>query len=127
MNWVFLMEHLGRGPELRRTSKGKSVCHFSLATHRSSQSSTAETDWHQVVAWERTAELCSQFLGRGSKALVVGRVQTSSYEDNAGQKRRKTQIIASQVKFMERRGDSPAPTLPAFTKAPEQPPDDIPF
>ena len=101
MNWVFLIGHLGREPELRTTKTGKAVCRFSLATRRYGRDEPNTPNWHRIVTWERTAVNCAERLSQGSKVAVVGRVDTSSYTDPEGKKKWSTDIVASRVEFLD--------------------------
>ena len=79
MNLAIIYGRIGADMELRYTSGGKAVCNFSVATGRKTGTSDY-TQWHRVVAWERTAELCAEHLGKGSLVLVKGEINYSSYE-----------------------------------------------
>lgn len=116
VNKAILIGNLGRDPELRHTSSGQSVATFTVATNRSwkSQDGTAneETEWHNIVAWGRLAEICQQYLQKGRKVYIEGRIQTRSWDDaKTGQKRYMTEVIANQMIILDppggARGDAP--------------------
>jgi single-strand DNA-binding protein len=108
VNKVILIGNLGRDPELRHTASGKAVATFTVATNRSwkSQDGTAneETDWHNIVAWDRLAEICQQYLQKGRKVYIEGRIQTRSWDDKSGQKRYMTEIVANQMIILDSPG-----------------------
>ena len=104
LNKVMLIGNLGKDPEMRYTANGKAVTTFTLACNRTYNAPDGErreeTDWVDIVAWEKTAELCSQFLQKGRQAYVEGRLHTRSWEGQDGQKRYRTEVIASNVLFL---------------------------
>ena len=108
LNQVTLMGNLTRDPELRQTPGGQSVCSFSLALNRSYKDASGEwqeaTDYIDVVAWGPLGERVSQYLSRGRRALVQGRLQSRSWEQD-GQKRSKVEVLASDVTFLDSRGE----------------------
>jgi single-strand DNA-binding protein len=142
VNKVILIGNLGRDPELRYIPSGQAVANFSLATTENWTSKSGEreerTEWHRIVAWGKTAELCAQYLSKGRTVYVEGRLQTREWEDKDGQKRRTTEIHAQTVQFIgSKTGGAPART-PGASSSPEPqegpaepmspPPDDeIPF
>jgi single-strand DNA-binding protein len=102
-NQVILMGNLTRDPELRTTPNGQSVCSFSLALNRSYKSAdgnwTEATDFIDVVAWAALGERVAQYLTKGRPALVSGRLQSRSWEQD-GQKRSKVEVVAQDVTFL---------------------------
>lgn len=102
-NQVILMGNLTRDPELRQTPNGQSVCSFSLALNRSYKGSDGEwteaTDYVDVVAWGPLGERVAQYLTKGRPALVNGRIQSRSWEQD-GQKRNKVEVVAQDVTFL---------------------------
>lgn len=108
VNQVTLMGNLTRDPELRQTPSGQSVCSFSLALNRAYKSQSGEwqeaTDYIDCVAWGPLAERVSQYLSKGRRALVQGRLQSRSWEQD-GQKRSKVEVLANDVTFVDSRGD----------------------
>jgi single-strand DNA-binding protein len=107
-NQVILMGNLTRDPELRQTPTGQNVCSFSLALNRSYKDSSGEwkeaTDYIDVVAWGPLGERVSQYLSKGRRCLVQGRLQSRSWEQE-GQKRSKVEVLASDVTFLDGRGE----------------------
>ena len=146
LNKVMLIGRLTRDPEMRYTPKGDPVTSFSLATNRYGQGADGEskesTDYHNVVAWNvgrrKLAELTGQYLHKGSLVYIEGRMQTRSWEGQDGQKRKTTEVVATEVQFLEpRSAPAPAASAPveAAVAAPanseeaarDVDPDDIPF
>ena len=107
LNQVFLMGNLTRDPELRQTPTGQSVTSFSLALNRSYKDSSGEwqeaTDYIDIVCWGPLAERVAQYLSKGRRCLVQGRMQSRSWEQE-GQKRNKVEVLASDVTFLDSRG-----------------------
>ena len=102
-NRVELIGNLTRDPELRFTPSGAAVATFSIATNRTYVSEgerKEEADYHRCVAWNKLAELCQQLLKKGTKVFVSGRLQYREWEGQDGQKRRTTEIVASEVIFL---------------------------
>ena len=99
MNKAFLMGRLTRDPELRYTQAGVAVCTFTLAVDR--RMAKDKTDFLEIVAWRKTAEFCSKYFAKGSRVVVIGPIQTRAWEDDNGQKRKKTEIIAEEVHFAD--------------------------
>lgn len=104
VNKVILIGNLGRDPELRYTQSGQPVANFTLATtesfNRREGGREERTEWHRIVAWGRTAELCSQYLSKGRTVYVEGRIQTREWENREGQKQRTTEVVALTVQFL---------------------------
>ena len=109
LNQVTLMGNLTRDPELRQTPNGQSVCSFSLALNRSYRDANGEwqeaTDYVDIVAWGPLGERVSQYLNKGRRCLVQGRLQSRSWEQD-GQKRSKVEVLANDVTFLDGRTDS---------------------
>ncbi len=110
-NQAIIMGNLTRDPELRTTPSGQSVASFSVATNRSWNDPSGErkdsVEFHDVVAWGKLGELVSNYLAKGRKVLVVGRLQTRSWEGQDGGKRQRTEIVATDINFVDRAGDMP--------------------
>ena len=129
LNKVMLIGRLGSDPEIRYTQDGTPVANFSLATDspikRGDQWET-ETEWHRIVAWRRLAEICSEYLGKGSLVYVEGRLRTRSWEDKDGNKRWTTEIIARDLQML---GSRPSAGEGSGDLQPPEPPieDDVPF
>lgn len=106
VNQVILMGNLTRDPEVRQTPSGQSVCSFSLALNRAYKAQNGEwqeaTDYIDVVAWGPLGERVGQYLSKGRRALVQGRLQSRSWEQD-GQKRSKVEVQASDVTFLDSR------------------------
>ena len=105
VNKAILIGNLGRDPELRYTQNGQAVVNFTLATSetwndKASGEKVERTEWHRIVVWGKTGELCAQYLTKGRSVYVEGRIQTREWEDKEGQKRRTTEINAQSVKFL---------------------------
>lgn len=104
INQVILMGNLTRDPELRTTPSGQSVCSFSLAVNRSWQgqdgSQQDAVDYFDITAWGKLGELVNQYLSKGRKCLVQGRLSQRSWEQE-GQKRSKVEVVASDVTFLD--------------------------
>ena len=104
VNKVILIGHLGQDPEIRYTSSGTAVANFSLATNESWTDKSGQrqerTEWHRVVVWSKLAEVCGQYLRKGRQAFVEGTLQTRSWEDQNGNKRYTTEIVARTVQFL---------------------------
>jgi len=108
VNQVIMMGNLTRDPEVRQTPGGQSVCSFSLALNRSYQDKSGQwqeaTDFIDVVAWGPLGERIAQYLSKGRRALVQGRLQSRAWEQD-GQKRSKVEVLASDVTFLDGRGE----------------------
>jgi single-strand DNA-binding protein len=123
LNKVMLIGRLGADPEMRYTSSGTAVTSFRLATSRQWRDQNGEnreeTEWSSVVAWNKLAELCDQYLTKGARVYVEGRLQTRSWEDQqSGQTRYKTEIVINDMILLDSRegraprGDSPSQGRP---------------
>jgi single-strand DNA-binding protein len=108
VNQVILLGNLTRDPELRQTPSGQSVCSFSLALNRAYKAQNGEwqeaTDYIDIVAWGPLGERVSQYLSKGRRALVQGRIQSRSWEKD-GQKHSKVEVLANDVTFVDGRGE----------------------
>ncbi|MBT6582105.1 MAG: single-stranded DNA-binding protein [Bacteroidetes Order II. Incertae sedis bacterium] len=152
VNKVILVGNLGKDPELRYTGSGTAVCNFSLATNESYKNAEREmvekTEWHNLVVWSRLAEICNEYLKKGSQAYFEGSLQTRSYDDRDGNKKYTTEIKVREMMMLSGRSgggggesysDSPRPqqaqVAPAAAKASNsgsdnytfEPDDDLPF
>lgn len=103
MNKAIIIGNLTRDPELRQTGSGISVCTFTVAVSR--PFNRDETDFIPVVTWRALAENCGKFLAKGRKVGVDGRIQVRSYDDNNGQRRYVTEIVADNVEFLSPKGE----------------------
>lgn len=108
MNKVFLIGNLTRDPELTVTPSGVSLCRFSIAVSRryAGSDGTRETDYFNIVVWRNQADNCNRFLKKGSKAAVIGSIQTRTYDKQDGTKGYATDIVAEEVQFLSSRNDS---------------------
>lgn len=108
LNKVLIIGNLGRDPEMRYTPSGQAVTNFSVATNRTWTDGEGqrrdETEWFNVVAWGRLAEITNQYLAKGRRVFVEGRLQTRSWEDADGQKRYRTEVVAQQLIMLDRAG-----------------------
>lgn len=145
LNKVQLIGNLTRDPELRYTPNGQAVASFGLATSRQWTTDTGEkkeeVDFHNIVAWGKLGEICSQYLKKGSKMYVEGRIQTRSYESKDGQQKTRTDIVMHDMIMLDgkRRDEASESTSAISNVKPKQEnstevkndevisPDDIPF
>ncbi len=114
MNKVILAGRLTRDPEMRSLSSGKAVTQFSLATNEYA-AGQERTEFHSIVAWDRLAQICGEFLGKGQQVAVEGRLQTRSWDDDRGVRHWKTECVASRVEMLSgrRKKDYQAETVAA--------------
>lgn len=113
LNKVMLIGNLTRDPEVRNTSGGQTVASFGIATnHRYTDkdgNKQEKVEFHNIVAWAKLGEICGQYLKKGSKVYLEGRLQTRDWEDKEGQKRKTTEIVAENMIMLDRAGGgSPA-------------------
>lgn len=108
MNRIVLLGRLTREPEVKTTPTGKTVVVFSLAVDRpyKGRDGKAETDFINIVTWNKTAELVGTYVHKGERLLVEGRLQIRSYDGKDGQKHYVTEVIADRVEFIEKRNSS---------------------
>ena len=108
MNKVFLIGRLTRDPELRYTGNNTAVATFSIAVNRnfSNQQGEREADFINIVVWRKQAENVKNYLSQGSQVAIDGRIQTRSYDDNNGQKRYVTEVVADNVEFLGSKNSS---------------------
>ena len=104
LNRVMIIGRLGQDPELKHTPSGQAVCNFSVATSENwtdkSGQKQEKTEWHRIVVWGKTAEICQQYLAKGRQAYIEGKLQTRSWDDKDGQKKYMTEILANTVQFL---------------------------
>jgi single-strand DNA-binding protein len=110
VNKVILIGNLGKDPEVKYTPSGTTVAKFSLATNERYKDKSGEwqdrTEWHNIVAWQRLAEIVGEYVKKGSKLYIEGRLQTSSWDDKeSGQKRYKTEVVANDLVLLSGRGE----------------------
>ncbi|MEN8171344.1 MAG: single-stranded DNA-binding protein [Chloroflexota bacterium] len=126
LNKVMIIGHLGRDPEMRYTPSGRPVTTFSVATNRSWTTSDGErqteTEWFNIVAWSKLAEICNQYLSKGQQVYIEGRLHSRQWEDNQNAKRTSVEIVANEMIMLnERRAEQDD----AADVAPEE--DEFPF
>ncbi|PIS22876.1 single-stranded DNA-binding protein [candidate division WWE3 bacterium CG08_land_8_20_14_0_20_40_13] len=106
INQATILGNLTRDPEMRYTPSGAAVTSFGVATNRSWKTQDGsvreETEFHNIVAWNKLAELCSQLLQKGTRVYVQGRLQTRSWDDTSGAKHYKTEVIADDMVVLDR-------------------------
>ncbi|MEX0668726.1 MAG: single-stranded DNA-binding protein [Candidatus Saccharimonadales bacterium] len=111
-NQVILVGNLTRDPELKTIPSGQSVATFGMATNRvwtdQNGDQQEQADFHNVVAWAKLAELAEQYLSKGRRVMVIGRLHTRSWEDDDGKKNYRTEIVASEINFLDGPGGSEA-------------------
>jgi len=129
LNKMTVIGNLGTDPEMRYTPNGNPVTSFRIATTRTYTKSDGErqqdTEWFTVVAWNQLAELCNQYLSKGRRAYVDGRLHSHSWEGQDGQTRFRNEIVADRVLFLDRQ-----PTGQSSTEEEGEPPlevEDLPF
>ena len=105
INQVNLLGRVGADPELRGTKKGIAVVQLRLATDRYAKNGAAETDWHSVVCWGKTAEAVARYVGTGDRVHVAGRLQQHNWQTDSGERRSKVEVHASEVIFLDSRSD----------------------
>ncbi len=110
LNKVMVIGNLGRDPEMRYTPSGKPVTHFPVATTRMWVTSDGErreaTEWFNVVAWGNLAEICNQYLRKGSRVYVEGHLQTRSWEDAEGRRHYRTELVATEMIILDQHRSS---------------------
>jgi single-strand DNA-binding protein len=103
VNKVLITGRLTRDPELRVLASGKSVCQFSVATNEYTGNGKEKAEYHSVVAWEKLADICGRYLGKGQQVAIEGRIQTRTWDDDRGMRHWKTEIVAGQVELLSGR------------------------
>jgi len=108
VNKVILIGNLGADPEIRYTPSGVAVANFTMATTEKFKGKDGQmqdqTEWHRIVAWNRLAEICGEYLHKGSKIYVEGKIQTRKWKDQNGNDKYTTEIIAREMKMLSARG-----------------------
>ncbi len=142
LNKVLLIGNLGKDPELRYTATGLAVASFTIATNMSWKDKEGNqqerTEWHNIVAWDRLAEICGEYLKKGKKVYIEGRLQTRNYEDKEGVKRYTTEVVADDLIMLDGRSGSgdggsnfppppPSPSIGEPSAHGGMKPDDLPF
>src|SRR5262250_2847981 len=111
VNKVILIGRLGKDPELKYTASGVPFCRFSMATDdvwndKTSGERQERTEWHNIVAWDRLAEICNQYLTKGRLVYIEGSLQTREWDDQEGNKRKTTEIRARDMVLLGGSGES---------------------
>jgi len=137
LNKVMLIGHLGSDPELRYTEGNVPVTTFNVATNESYKDQNGNlverTEWHRIVAWRKLAELFAEYLKKGSKVYLEGKLQTRSWDDKDGNKRYTTEVVVNEFMFLDSKGGggqqagSGAPTAPHEPAPGGEKDDDLPF
>ena len=103
MNKVLLTGRLTRDPELRSLASGSSVATFAVATNEFRGNGKERAEYHNVVVWDRLAQVCGQYLGKGQQVAIEGRLQTRQWDDDRGTRHWKTEVVASSVEMLSGR------------------------
>ena len=123
LNRAMILGNLTRDPELKQIPSGQSVCTFGVATNRvwndKQGQKQEQVEFHNVVAWARLAEICAQYLTKGQKVYIDGRLQTQDWEGQDGVRRYRTEIVAENMVMLSRPAGAPAPGGTGF--APQTP------
>ncbi|MDA0208046.1 MAG: single-stranded DNA-binding protein [bacterium] len=111
LNKATIIGNLTRDPEIRQTTNGQNVCSFGIATNRTWKNQQGEkqeqVEYHNIVAWGKLADICGQYLQKGKKVYIDGRLQTRDWEGQDGQKKYRTEIVAENMIMLSRSGDAP--------------------
>ncbi|RPH51005.1 MAG: single-stranded DNA-binding protein [Desulfobacteraceae bacterium] len=113
LNKAMIIGRLGKDPEIRYTTGGMAIANFSIATSeewkdKESNEKKERTEWHRIVAFGKLGEICGEYLSKGKQIYVEGRIQTRSWDDKEGNRKYTTEIVATDVQFLDRKdsGDS---------------------
>ncbi len=131
LNKVTIIGNVGSEPEMRFTPNGRPVTSFSVATNwvysTPEGERKQETEWFNVVTWNRLAEQCNQFLAKGRLVYAEGRIHTRAWEGQDGQQHYRSEVIANRVIFLDRRSPGTLPEEKTEDAGADLEPDDIPF
>ena len=131
LNKVMIIGNVGAEPEMRFSPDGTPVTSFRVATNRVYTTPEGErkeeTEWFSVVAWGKLAEQCNQFLSKGRLVYAEGRLRTHSWDDQSGQKRYRTEVIANRVSFLDKQVPSASEDRGGNVGGDEPESDDVPF
>lgn len=138
VNKAILIGRLGADPDVRYTPDGMMVTNFRLATDLQWKDKTGErvskTEWHRIVTFGKLAEICNSYLSKGKMVFIEGRIQTRAWDDKDGVKRYTTEIIASDMKMLDSKGQAKGVDnnasdehLPPYSASEAIPEDDVPF
>lgn len=126
VNKVILIGRLGKDPELKYTPSGTPVAKFTLATDEVFKDQTGEqqrrTEWHNIVAWKRLAEICGEYLTKGKQVYIEGSIRSRQYDDKEGNKRTVHEIVARQMTMLGSRADSERPAQERSSAPPSSQP-----
>ncbi|MGL1931522.1 MAG: single-stranded DNA-binding protein [Desulfotalea sp.] len=110
INKAILVGNLGADPEIRHTQSGTQVTNFTVATTERWKGQDGQmqesTEWHRIVAWNRLAEICGEYLSKGSKVYIEGKIQTRKWQDQSGNDRYTTEIVAREMKMLSPKGSA---------------------
>jgi single-strand DNA-binding protein len=122
VNRVLLTGRLTRDPELRSLASGSSVATFAVATNEYRGNGKERAEYHNVVVWDRLAQVCGQYLGKGQQVAVEGRLQTRQWDDDRGTRHWKTEVVATSVEMLSgrRKRDYQADALASQAATPEE-------
>ncbi len=133
INKAILIGNLGADPEMRYTQSGTAVANFNIATTETwtkDGNKEERTEWHRIVAFARLGEICGEYLAKGSKVYIEGRIQTRQWDDKDGNKRYTTEIVAREMKMLSSKNQAGQDG----NSNPEEPPmaepvmgEDVPF
>lgn len=123
VNKVILIGNLGSDPEVKYIPNGSAVANFSLATSeswtdKSSGERQERTEWHRLVLWRKLAEIAGQYLKKGGKIYVEGKLQTRSWDDQSGQKRYTTEVVVDEMQMLDGRGEGGSSSAPSGDPGP---------
>ena len=127
LNRAMIIGNLTRDPEVRTTTGGQTVCSFGVATNSTWKDSSGQkqerAEFHNIVAWGKLAEICQQFLGKGRKVYIEGRLQTREWDGQDGQKKNRTEIVAENMIMLDRapQGSSGGNAAASSSWSPEAP------
>ena len=133
INKAILIGNLGAAPEVRYTQTGTAVTSFNLATTETwvkDNKKEEKTEWHRIVAFGRLGEICGEYLSKGSKVYIEGRIQTRQWDDKDGNKRYTTEIVAREMKMLSPKGGNDNATSYREEPPLPEPPsmgEDVPF
>jgi single-strand DNA-binding protein len=122
LNKVMLIGNLGKDPEIRYTQGGTAVATFNVATTEKFKGKDGQmqdqTEWHRIVAWARLAEICGEYLHKGSRVYIEGRLQTRKWTDQNGNEKYTTEIVAREMKMLSPRGGSEQDSYGGYQEPP---------
>ncbi len=122
LNKAMVIGNLGADPEIRYTQEGTPVASFTVATSERWKGKDGQmqesTEWHRIVAWRRLAEICGEYLHKGSKVYIEGKIQTRKWQDQNGNDRYTTEIVAREMKMLDSRGEGGGGNTGGFGEPP---------